>query len=89
MRSSGTLSGPSRAIAAGFIISVLVMLLSYDLIRNGHGVEGTILASVDLVGLVAVFIYGTHVIREERIRKAEIMVGPQEREKREPKELPQ
>ena len=51
------------------------MILSYDLIKSGHGVEGTILASVDLVGLVAVFVYGSHVLRDERVRKTEIMAG--------------
>jgi len=75
-------------LGAGLIISILVMLLSYDLIRSGHGVEGTILATVDLVGLVAVFVYGTHVIRDERIRKAQVMVGSGERARKEtPKEV--
>ena len=77
-------------LAAGFIISVLVILVAYDLIRSGHGTEGAILIAIDLVGLVAVFIYGSQVRRDERVRKAEIMVGPGERKKREdPKELPQ
>jgi uncharacterized membrane protein len=77
-------------LGAGFVISILVMILAYDLIRTGHGTEGTILASVDLVGLVAVFVYGTHIVREERLKKAEIMVGRSERQKQEaPKELPQ
>lgn len=66
------------------------MILSYDLIRNGHEVAGTILASVDLVGLVAVFIYGTHVVRDERIKKAEIMRGRGEQQQQpQPPELPE
>jgi hypothetical protein len=48
------------------------------------------LIAIDLVGLVAVFIYGSQVRRDERIRKAEIMVSPGERSRREePKELPE
>jgi uncharacterized membrane protein len=70
-------------LGAGLIISILVMILAYDLIRTGHGTEGTILASIDLVGLVAVFVYGTHIVRDERIRKSQIMVGLGERQKRE------
>ena len=77
-------------LGAGFIISVLVILVAYDLIRSGYGTEGAILIAIDLVGLVAVFIYGSQVRRDERIRKTETMVGPGERRKREgPKELPE
>jgi uncharacterized membrane protein len=77
-------------LGAGFIISILVIAVAYDLIRTGHGAEGAILIAIDLVGLVAVFIYGSQVRRDERIRKAEVMVGPGERRtKTEPKELPE
>jgi uncharacterized membrane protein len=75
-------------LAAGLIISILVIVIAYDLIRSGHGAEGAILIAIDLVGLVAVFIYGSQVRRDERIRKAQIMVGPGERQKKEaPKEI--
>lgn len=77
-------------LAAGFIISLIVLYLSYDLIMRGHGVEGMALAAIDVVGLAAVFVYGTHVLRDERVKKAEIMVGRGERRsKEEPKELPE
>ncbi len=62
-------------LTCGFVVTILVMFLSFVLIRGGHGTEGTILATVDLVGLVGVFIYGTHVLRDERIQKTRIMSG--------------
>jgi uncharacterized membrane protein len=56
-------------VAAALIISLGVLYVSYKLIAGGHTVIGTVLSSVNLVGLVSVFIYGTRSRKEERILK--------------------
>lgn len=53
----------------GYSLSILVLALSSILIWNGHDTAGTILGTTDLVSLVSVFIYGTHVRRQERERR--------------------
>lgn len=40
----------------GFIIALFFGYLSYDLIVKGHELAGTIIGSIDLVSLVAVFV---------------------------------
>jgi len=45
-------------LVTGFTIGVLVLVLSFVLVMYGHGVEGTVLGSVDLIGLVSLFVYG-------------------------------
>lgn len=65
-------------LACGFIVTMAVLIFSFILIGDGHDVAGTILATVDLVALAGVFIYGTHVLREERVEKARIMSGRKE-----------
>jgi len=42
----------------GFIIAITVILISAGLIFTGHGVEGTILGTLDLVALVSIFVIG-------------------------------
>jgi uncharacterized membrane protein len=42
----------------GFIIAILFGLISWDLAKNGHTVVASILGTVDLVALVAIFITG-------------------------------
>jgi uncharacterized membrane protein len=68
-------------LACGFIVTMIVLIFSYMLIADDHGVEGTILATIDLVALAGVFVYGTHVLREERVQKAKIMAGRQDEDK--------
>lgn len=62
-------------LACGFVIAMSFLWASYQLIQDGHDVAGTILATVDLVALVGVFIYGSQALRNERVRKAEVMAG--------------
>jgi len=45
-------------VTAGFLIAIFFLLASWDLIKNGHEVAGTILGTIDLVALVAVFVTG-------------------------------
>ena len=53
----------------GYSFGLVVVVLSFILIWNGHDFAGTVLGSVDLVALLSVFIYGTHVRRQERERR--------------------
>lgn len=43
-------------LVAGFIVAVLFLGVAAWLISSGHGVAGTVLGSVDLVALTAVFV---------------------------------
>jgi uncharacterized membrane protein len=54
----------------GFIISMVVLGLSAVLIFNGYQVAGTVIGSVDLVSLAAVFVIGRVDQRRERVQKA-------------------
>lgn len=44
----------------GFILAVFVFGGCGWLISAGHEIAGTVIASVDVVGLVSVFVYGRH-----------------------------
>jgi uncharacterized membrane protein len=55
----------------GFIIAVVVLGVSAALIWTGYGWQGTVLGSVDVVGLAAVFVVGRAEQRREREEKAE------------------
>lgn len=68
-------------VVCGLIVTLCFLFVSYSLIKNGHGWEGTVLGTFDIVGLVTVFVYGTHVVRDERVRKARIMSGKDEQAK--------
>ncbi|MDE0133736.1 MAG: DUF2335 domain-containing protein [Acidimicrobiaceae bacterium] len=45
-----------QGLIAGFAIAVLFLAGSVWLISNGYSVEGTVLGSIDLVALVALFV---------------------------------
>lgn len=67
--------GSRRAWAGlvlGFIIAVLFLIVSAALIINGYEVAGTILGTVDVVGLVTVFVVGRVEQRQEREEKAHL-----------------
>lgn len=42
----------------GFLIAMFFGYLSYDLIKSGHDVAGTIIGGADLIALVTVFVIG-------------------------------
>lgn len=65
-------------LACGLIVSLSFLIVSYLLVKGGHGWEGTVLGTIDLVGLVAVFVYGSSVLRDERVRKSKIMSGQED-----------
>lgn len=59
----------SWGLFCGYTFGLIVVILSFILILYGHDLAGTVLGTVDLVGLVGTFIYGTHVRRQERERR--------------------
>ncbi|WP_419917654.1 DUF2335 domain-containing protein [Candidatus Poriferisocius sp.] len=46
-------------VCSGLLVTILVVGLSSWLVNNGHGIYGTVLASTNLVSLVAVFVVGS------------------------------
>lgn len=57
-------------LACGFVITMTFLGVSAFLIVRGHGWEGTILGTVDIVALVSVFVIGRRQQEEERVAKA-------------------
>jgi uncharacterized membrane protein len=55
----------------GFIIAIVVLAVSAALIWTGYGWQGTVLGSVDVVGLATVFVVGRTEQRREREEKVE------------------
>lgn len=45
-------------IIAGFLIAIFFLVVSWDLVKNGKEIAGTILGTIDLVALVTVFVTG-------------------------------
>lgn len=62
-------------LAAGFVVALAGLLVAYLLIDRGNAVAGMAFGTIDLVGLVAVFIYGTLSRRSERQQRAKMMSG--------------
>lgn len=54
-----------------FIIALIVLVGCGWLIDRGHDVAGTTIATLDLVGLVGVFVYGRHDQARQESRRAE------------------
>ena len=69
-----------KGLYTGFIVALCVLGGAIFLIYRGHDTAGAILASLDIVALVSVFIYGTKSRRDERTEKASIMTRPPEQE---------
>jgi uncharacterized membrane protein len=45
-------------LVAGLVVALAFLFVSYRLIQDGHSLAGTVLGTVDLTGLVAVFVLG-------------------------------
>lgn len=56
-------------LVTGYSIGVLIIVLSFILILYGHGMEGTVLGTIDLVSLVGVFVYGRRSRVQELARR--------------------
>jgi uncharacterized membrane protein len=76
--------GDSRRAFCGLWVGGFVVLCvlagAVYLIDRGHDVAGAIIAGIDVVGLVSVFIYGTVSRRTERIKKSATMQEPSDTE---------
>jgi len=72
--------GDSRRAFCGLLVGALVALCvlggAVFLIYEGHDWAGTVIAGLDIVSLVSVFVYGSRSRRQERIQKAEVMNSP-------------
>lgn len=62
-------------LAAGTLVSGMMITFGYWAIMAGHAAAGGTLATAAVVGLASVFVYGTNSQRRERIEKAKIMSG--------------
>lgn len=60
-------------IGAGLVVVLAVLAASVFLVVTGNPVAGTILGSVDIIGLASVFVYANERRRSERLEKARIM----------------
>lgn len=57
----------------GAFVALCVLAGAVFLIYSGHDWAGVIVAGLDIVGLVSVFVYGTSSRQSERIKKNKIM----------------
>ena len=62
-------------LAAGFVVAMTGLGVSYYLIATGSGVAGAIVTGVDLVSLAGAFVYGTASRRAERTEKQKRLLG--------------
>jgi uncharacterized membrane protein len=53
-------------LVLGFVICLAFLGSALSLVLLGHTWPGTIIGTVDIVGLVSAFIYGSHLRKEER-----------------------
>ena len=60
-------------LISAFVLSVLSIILSFELIQSGHDWAGASITTATIVGLAGTFIYGTRSQRKERSKKAELM----------------
>jgi hypothetical protein len=62
-------------LVAGFIVAVAGLLIAFLMVDRGNAVAGVVVGSLDLAGLVAIFVYGTVSRRSERQERAKMMSG--------------
>jgi len=62
-------------LVCGFIVAVVGLLVAGDAALHEQPVAASIIGSIDIVGLVSVFVYGQRSQREERSERARIMAG--------------
>lgn len=65
-----------KGLYVGAFVALCVLGGAVFLIYNGHDAAGATVASLDIVGLVSVFIYGTISRRGEREKKASLITQP-------------
>jgi hypothetical protein len=62
-------------LGAGLLVALAGLFASFLMVDRGNAVAGAVVASLDLAGLVAVFVYGTVSRRSERQQRAKILSG--------------
>lgn len=62
-------------LLAGLVVSLAFLAASTAMVLGGFQVAGTIIGSIDLVGLVTVFVIGHRMRQTERAEKRESVVG--------------
>jgi uncharacterized membrane protein len=65
----------TRGAWLGFVVAVVFLAAAVYLILRGYTWQGTVLGSVDIVGLVSVFVIGKREQRKERQDKLRLMYG--------------
>ena len=68
----------NRGLWAAVAVAVAFLAVAAVVILEGHDAAGIVIASVDIVSIVAVFIYGTESRRRERNEKAQAVPDPSE-----------
>lgn len=64
-------------LVLGFVIAVGFLIAAVVLVLNGYQAAGIAFGTIDLVGLTAVFVYGSRSRRQERREKADLMARAQ------------
>ena len=59
-------------LVTGFVLSAMVILGGFYLIYQGHDLAGTVLIGLNLVGLAAVFVYGSNSRRLPPLEVSEV-----------------
>ena len=62
-------------LGAGLLVALAGIVAAFLMVDRGNAVAGAVVGSLDLVGLVAVFVYGTVSRRSERQQRAKMMSG--------------
>lgn len=62
-------------LGAGLLVALAGLFASFLMVDRGNAVAGAVVASLDLAGLVAVFVYGTVSRRSERQQRAKVLSG--------------
>jgi uncharacterized membrane protein len=62
-------------LGAGLLVALAGLFASFLMVDRGNAVAGAVVASLDLAGLVAVFVYGTVSRRSERQQRAKMLSG--------------
>ena len=62
-------------LVAGLIVALVGLVASFLMVDRGNAVAGVVVGSLDLGGLVAIFVYGTVSRRSERQQRVKMLSG--------------
>ena len=62
-------------LGAGLVVALAGLFLAFLMVDRGNAVAGTVVGSLDLSGLVALFVYGTVSRRSERQQRVKMLSG--------------